>query len=152
MALRVIGHGDPRLMTYGDYLGAVTTEQRNRVLSQATAVLMPTQYIEPFGNVSAEAQLCGTPVISTDMGGFVESVEQGVTGYRCNTLGEFVQAVDLAPLLDRASIRARAERLYGCEAADAAYRSYFRRLDTVRGEAWRDMTPSLQVCAEGVLV
>lgn len=143
--LLVIGHGDPKLVTYGEFVGEVSDAERNRLLSRATACLMPTQYIEPFGNVSAEAQLCGTPVIATDAGGFVDSVEHGVSGYRCNTLGEFVQAIDLAGSLDRRAIRARAERLYSCEAADRAYRSYFRRLDLVHGDGWRNLAPSLDV-------
>lgn len=139
--LVVIGHGQPELVTYGECLGAVSTAERNRLLAGARAVLMPTQYVEPFGNVSAEAQLCGTPVISAEMGGFVESVEQGVSGYRCRTLGEYVQAIDLARDLDRAAIRLRAERLYGFPAAREAYRSYFDRLNDPDG--WRSLAPTL---------
>jgi FkbM family methyltransferase len=142
--LVVVGHGEPSLVTYGEYAGAVSTAERNVILARASAVLMPTQYIEPFGNVAAEAQLCGTPVLSTDMGGFVDSVEPGVSGYHCTSLGEFVQAIKLAPSLDRKAIRARAERLYSEPAADAAYRAYFRRLASLRGDGWRDLSPGLE--------
>lgn len=142
--LLLIGHGDSTLVTYGDFLGPVTTDVRNRLISKARAVLMPTQYIEPFGNVAAEAQLCGVPVISTDYGAFVESVEQGVSGYRCHTLGEFAQAIDLAKDLDRLAIRLRAIRLYGVDAARAAYTDYFRRLDLIGGEGWNDLSPGFR--------
>lgn len=142
--LIVMGHGDPSLVTYGEYVGDVPMEERNRLLSGAKAVLMPTQYIEPFGNVSAEAQLCGTPVISTDFGAFTESVEHGVTGFRCTSLGEFVQAIDLAGDLDRRAIRRRAERLYSTDAAAVAYTGYFRRLETVGQDGWRDLNPGLE--------
>lgn len=145
--LLLVGHGDPTLVTYGEYLGAVTTPERNRLLSKATACLMPTQYIEPFGNVAAEAQLCGTPVISTDMGGFVDSVEQGKSGYRCSSLGEFVQAIGCARELDRSYIRTRAEALFSFEAAEVSYRAYFTRLAALRGEGWRDLTPTLPIPA-----
>lgn len=151
--LLVVGHGDAALVTHGaEYVGCVSTEERNAMLARATAVLMPTQYIEPFGNVAAEAQLCGTPVISTDYGGFVDSVDPGVSGYRCSTLGEFVQAIDLARGLDRAAIRARAVRLYSCEAAEASYRRYFQRFEVMRHDGWRDLAPGLrpedvEVCA-----
>lgn len=143
--LVVVGHGDEKLVTYGEYLGPVSTPERDRLMAKARAVLMPTRYLEPFGNVSAEAQLCGTPVISTDHGAFTESVEQGVSGYRCTTLGEFVQAIDLARDLDRLAIRLRAFKLYGRDAARHAYEAYFRRLNLVGRDGWRDLAPGLPV-------
>ncbi len=131
--LVLVGHGDAKLVTYGDYLGPVPTEERNRLLAGARACLMPTQYCEPFGNVSAEAQLCGVPVLGPNLGGFTESIEHGMSGYRCVTLGEYVQGIDAARSLDRSAIRARAQRLYGCDAADAAYTGYFARLAVAPG-------------------
>lgn len=132
--LVVMGHGDPALVTYGEYLGDVSTAERDRIYAKARAVLAPTQYIEPFGNISAEAQLCGTPMITTDFGAFTESVEQGTTGFRCATLGEFVQAIDLSRGLDRQYIRDRAVRLYGEDAAALSYQTYFKRLALIHGE------------------
>lgn len=141
--LVVMGPGDKSLVTYGEYLGEVSTPDRDRILSRARAVLMPTQYIEPFGNVSAEAQLAGTPMITTDFGAFTESVEQGRTGFRCVTFGEFVQAIDLAPALSRGYIRQRAIRLYSEESAAASYDAYFRRLALVRGEGMDSLERTL---------
>ncbi len=142
--LVVVGHGDEKLVTYGDYVGAVSDEERNRLMAGARAVLMPTQYVEPFGNVCAEAQLCGTPVISTDYGAFTESVAHGLSGYRCNYLGEFVRAIDAVQGLDRAWIRARAQRLWSMETAAERYRGYFARLALVRDQAWQtSQTPAL---------
>lgn len=143
--LVVIGFGDPALVTYGQFVGAITTPERNRIISEARACIMPTLYLEPFGNVAAEAQLCGTPVISTNYGGFVESVEQGRTGYRCSSLGEFTQAMDLCAGLDRRYIRARAEALYSMQAAAVAYRRYFDRLATVHTDGFTHMAASLNV-------
>lgn len=145
MKLVVMGHGDVSQVTHGaEFLGTVPDHHtRNQILSHATACLMPTQYIEPFGNVSAEAQLCGTPMITTDYGAFVESVEQGKTGYRCNTLGEFVQAIGIADALDRSYIRKRATALYTTDAAMVSYTNYFRRLEALKGWGWRDMRPNL---------
>ncbi len=146
--LLIVGHGDAQLITYGECLGAVSTPERNRLMAKARAVLMPTRYIEPFGNVSAEAQLCGTPVISTDHGAFTETVEQCVSGYRCTTLGEFVQAIDLAKDLDRLAIRLRARSLWDLDAARTAYAAYFRRLDLVGNDGWRDLAPGFPVRAD----
>ena len=129
--LKVIGHGEAKNVTYGEYLGPVSHQVRNEVLSKAIACLMPTQYIEPFGNVAAEAQLCGTPIISTEFGAFVESVEQGRTGYRCGVLGDYVHAIDLCRDLSRTYVRARAERLYSTHAALKNYATYFARMDAL---------------------
>jgi glycosyltransferase involved in cell wall biosynthesis len=79
--------------------------------------------------VVTEAQLCGTPVISTDWGGFTEYIEQGQTGYRCDDLEEFVTAIHRAPDLDRDYVRARARTLYGWDAGKRAYTRYLTRLE-----------------------
>lgn len=143
LPLKFIGHGDPKIITYGEYLGELSNQDRNDVIAQAQALLMPTQYIEPFGNVAAEAQLCGTPVIASDYGAFTESVEQGVSGYRCTYLGEYVEAIKRAESLDRHAIQARARRLYSVEAAERSYRAYFNRLSLLWDQGWNSLEPGL---------
>jgi glycosyltransferase involved in cell wall biosynthesis len=135
--LYVIGHGKEVEATHGaDYLGALPAAERNAWLSRATAVFTPTTYIEPFNQVAIEAQLCGTPVISTDFGGFTETVEQGKTGFRCSYLGEFVQALQAAPSLDPAYIRRRAIAKYSLEAVAPQYQAYFERVQLKWGAGW----------------
>lgn len=149
--LKVIGHGDTKLVTHGaEYLGALNDEQRNEWMSRASALICPTQYIEPFGSVAVEAQMCGTPVISTDFGGFVETVEHGVTGYRCNYLGEFVQAIRDVRQLDPVAIRARAERLYSLEAVAPQYQAYFDRLALLWGDGWNSLQAPAAASLEAV--
>jgi glycosyltransferase involved in cell wall biosynthesis len=135
--LKIIGHGDASLVTNGaEYLGALPLSERNEWMARAQAVMCPTQYIEPFCCVSVEAQLCGTPVISTDWGGFVENIEHGKTGYRCTYLGEFVQALKDAPKLDTQYIYDRAIRLYSMHNVKHDYQKYFDRLSLLWNEGW----------------
>lgn len=134
--LKLIGHGDQSLVTYGEYLGALPNAERNEWMSRARAVICPTMYIEPFCCVAVEAQLCGTPVISTDFGGFVETVEHGKTGYRCSYLGEFVQAIEDVKHLDHNYIRERALNNYSIDAVRWKYERYFKRLETLWGSGW----------------
>lgn len=127
--LKVIGHGDPALVTHGaEFLGTLDTEARNRWVSKAQAVLTPTLYIEPFNAVAVEAQLCGTPVISTDIGGFVETIEHGKTGFRCDYADEFAQAIHDVTTLDPQEIRTRAVAKYSLHTLKHQYQRYFSRL------------------------
>jgi glycosyltransferase involved in cell wall biosynthesis len=133
MRLVVAGVGTPP--AYGEYIGPVGLERVNW-FGEATAVLVPTTYVEPFGTVNVEAQMTGTPVITTDWGAFTETVEDGRTGYRCRTFGEFVEAVQKAPTLDRSYIRQRALDTYSLEATAPKYERYFSRLLNLWGNGW----------------
>jgi len=105
--------------------GGVTGAAKTELLARAQVVLMPTVYVEPFGYVAIEAQMCGVPVVTTDWGAFAETVEHGRSGFRCRTLAEFVAAVRLAPQLDPQAIRRRAVRLYSIAAVTDDYLRYF---------------------------
>jgi glycosyltransferase involved in cell wall biosynthesis len=134
--LKLIGHGDVSTVTYGELLGPLPEDERNEVVSKARALICPTVYVEPFGCIGPEAMLSGVPVISTDFGGFTETVEHGVSGYRCNLFGEFVDAIGKVDTLDRSYIRARAQKLYSLEAAATSFAEYFRRISTMWGVGW----------------
>lgn len=115
-----------------EYLGVANVEQRRQLMQNAAALLAPTQYVEPFGGVAVEAQLCGTPVITVDWGAFTETVEHGVAGYRCRTLNQFVNAVRLVDKLDRAEIYRRAVTRWGLQRVMWQYQEYFEMLDGLR--------------------
>jgi len=102
-----------------------TGDAKAELLANARAVLVPTRYLEPFGYVAIEAQMSGTPVITTDWGAFPEIVEQGVTGFRCRSAAEFARAIRMAGDLDRLDIRHRAIRRFGLENVAPQYERYF---------------------------
>jgi len=139
--LKIIGHGDKSLVTHGaEYLGALSEQERNQWLSRASVVLTPTTYIEPFNQVAIEAQMCGTPVVATDFGGFTETIEHGMTGFRCSYLGEFVRAIQDAPALDRQYIRDRAVRRYSYHNVKHQYQRYFDRVALLFGkDGWNSL-------------
>ena len=76
-----------------EMFGYADVNNRKRLLRDARALIAPTHYIEPFGNMVAEALMSGTPVITSDWGGFAENNVHGVTGYRCREFRDFVSAV-----------------------------------------------------------
>jgi glycosyltransferase involved in cell wall biosynthesis len=113
--------GLPLRLAFAGYHGRAKAE----LIGAALAVLMPTLYLEPFGYVAIEAQMCGTPVICTDWGAFPETVEQGVSGFRCRTAAEFQEAVKCCGKLDRRKIRERALAKFSLGAIAKRYSDYF---------------------------
>jgi len=110
------------------YHPAVGPEERAVLLGNAKAVLMPTYYIEPFGSVALEAQLCGTPIITTDWGAFPETVLHGVTGYRCRVFEEFCWAVNHAQQIKPENCREFVVNNYSLDRIGKMYEEYFQRI------------------------
>ena len=130
--LKVAGFGNIEhipgdLNEFVEVIGHVHREQRRELYAGAKAVLMPTYYLEPFGGVNVEAQLSGTPVITTDWGVFPETVKHGVTGYRCRFFDQFVWAVENIHNIKPADCRAWAEQ-YSLERVALMYHEYFESL------------------------
>jgi hypothetical protein len=111
------GSGDPSpFLTQPNiiYKRPIHGKERSEYLGDCVAILCLTTYLEPFGCSAVEAQLCGTPVISSDFGGMVETVEQFKTGLRGHTLSDFCIGVQMAldGFFDREYIRERAVKKY----------------------------------------
>lgn len=124
-----------------DYIGILDPVTRGEVMSRALALLAPTTYIEPFGAVAVEAQLSGTPAITTDFGAFPETVQQGKTGYRIRTIAEGAAAVANLPKLDRDAIRKSAQDRYSIQACGPLYDRWFKQLGTLYGPGGWDKGP-----------
>ena len=101
--LKHLGYSE--IPSHVECVGYVGPKERSDLLSKAQCLMAPSHYIEPFGNIVAEAQFCGTPVLTTDWGGYVDSVVQGVTGYRCKDFKSFVECASLVHHLSPAVCR-----------------------------------------------
>ena len=119
-----------------EYVGVVAGAEKAQLLGEARAIFCPTEYREPFCSVSMEANLCGTPVISSDHSCFSETVVPGVNGYRCRSFKQYIEAAKLAPTLDTKRISDRAWLLYSEEVLARRYQTYFTRLSTLWGDKW----------------
>ncbi|MDI6883384.1 MAG: glycosyltransferase family 4 protein [Patescibacteria group bacterium] len=71
----------PHLSQKIKYLGEISQNQLNKLYGEAKSVLFPIEWQEPFGLVMAEAQACGTPVISFKLGAAPEVVRDKKTGF-----------------------------------------------------------------------
>ncbi len=88
------------------YVGSVGPAERDALLGGACALLHLINFDEPFGLSMVEAMACGTPVIATNRGSVPELVSHGRSGWVVDDLEAAVAAVEAAPALDRAAIRA----------------------------------------------
>jgi glycosyltransferase involved in cell wall biosynthesis len=105
------------------YIGEVDDVQKNRILGEAAAFLMPILWDEPFGIVMAEALACGTPVIGAARGALPEIVLDGITGQGCRTLDEMINAVRRVDTFSREACRKSAEQRF---ASDVIVDEYVR--------------------------
>lgn len=120
-----------------EYLGVITDSvEKAKLIGEASAVLVNTQYIGPFEGVHVEAAFCGTPVITTDWGVFTETVIHGVTGYRTRTLGEAVWAANNLDKLDPKVIHDYAVANFSTTRIAELYQAYFEQLETLHEDGW----------------
>lgn len=138
--LLIAGPGDPP--PYGEFLGPVDTVTRAKLMGSAIATFVPTLYLEPFGYVVIESQMCGTPTITTDWGSFPEINPHGVTGFRCHSFQEFIDAAETARDLDRKAIHEHAAARYSLEAVLPRYEDYFERLSYLWRDGWYQRRPA----------
>jgi len=134
------GQGDPT--DYLDkcanieYKPPIHGRARSELLGNAYCVLMPTTFIEPFGGAGVEAQMCGTPLIASNYGAFRETVIEGVTGFRCNTLGDWLDAIERVGSLDRQKVADIARSTYSLEACGKLYDKIFMDIANLGDKGW----------------
>jgi len=109
-------------------LGPCNSEQRKILMRDACAIIGPTLYIEPFGNMVVEGYFSGTPSITTDWGGFTETVVNGVTGFRCRDLNDVVHAIENINSIDPHTCRKWADENYSETVVHEKFDNYFKKL------------------------
>jgi glycosyltransferase involved in cell wall biosynthesis len=144
MPVRIVGETNP--MWLADFMAdapsnltyeqPVTGKARSELLRNAYAMLMPTRYVEPFGGAGVEGLLCGTPLIASDFGAFSETVFHGFNGYRCHTLGDWLQAIRSVKLLNRRAIASQARGTYSLQTVGKQMDAIVNQLQNLKGKGW----------------
>ena len=109
----------------------VITAVCGRAMGNQNASFVPTLYGEPFGGVNVEAMFCGTPAITTDFGGFTETVQHGKTGFRCHTMDHFMYAAKHVQDLEPKYIHDYAVNNYSMDRVALMYDEYFQLVNDV---------------------
>jgi glycosyltransferase involved in cell wall biosynthesis len=84
-----------------EYVGEINDSEKNAFLGNALALLAPFEWAEPFGLVLIEAMASGTPVVAYRQGSIPEIIDDGITGFVCDSLDQMVAAVSQISRLDR---------------------------------------------------
>lgn len=113
------------------YLGPKTQTEVAALLREAKALIFPTQAPEAFGQVTIEAQACGTPVIINDLGASKELVDHGKSGFMVKTEAEYAEAIDQIGNIDRNYCRKFAEQ-FDIDTMFNSYELLYKKLITKR--------------------
>jgi glycosyltransferase involved in cell wall biosynthesis len=114
-----------------EFVGEINDDEKTQFLGNATALLFPIDWPEPFGLVMIEAMACGTPVVAWRCGAVPEIVDEGVTGFVVTSEEDAAAAVVRARALDRGVIRGMFERRFTASAMARHYVEVYRYLSNV---------------------
>lgn len=96
---------EPHLDDQIVWLGEVSEEERNTLMSNAHCLIHPARWREPFGLTLIESMACGTPVIAFNTGAIPEVIRHKKTGFVVNTLTEFIEAVKKVSTINKKACR-----------------------------------------------
>ena len=119
---------EPLLNEHIAYIGPAGPERRNELLGNASALLHPISFNEPFGMSVAEAMLCGTPVIAFNRGSMPELIKHEHTGFLVNNVDEAVDAVDQLNTIARVECYNWAREKFSREKMASDYLALYKRI------------------------
>ena len=120
-----------------EFIGEINEREKTKFLGDATALLFPVDWPEPFGLVMIEAMACGTPVLAFRCGSIPEVIEDGVTGKVVDSEQEAVAVLPELLSYDRRAVRRRFdERFTAMRMAEDYVRTYHQllRMRTCTGQ------------------
>ena len=111
-----------------DFVGEIGEAEKCDFLGNATALLFPIDWPEPFGLVLIEAMSCGTPCVAWRAGSVPEIINEGINGFIVESVEDAVAAVRRCDEIDRAAVRASFETRFTVQRMTRDYLDLYRRL------------------------
>jgi glycosyltransferase involved in cell wall biosynthesis len=111
-----------------DYVGSADLAAKNELLGNAMAMLFPIQWDEPFGLVMIEAMACGTPVLAMPGGSVPEIVQDGVSGFLCQSADEMVARIAGVGRFVPREVRAYAESEFSLDHMVQRYADLYEQI------------------------
>jgi glycosyltransferase involved in cell wall biosynthesis len=113
-----------------EYVGEVSGSHKIELLRDATCLLNPIRWPEPFGMVMIEALACGTPVVATPCGAVPEIVDDGITGFIRSTEADLIDALHRIDEIDRTQCRKVADERFTAHRMATDHLALYRRVVT----------------------
>jgi len=113
-----------RIKNVGDVSGLA----KQRLISNARALLFPIDWEEPFGMVVIEAMACGTPVVAMNRGAMPEIIKHGINGFLANSVEEFEEYMQRVDEIDPNECRRSVEERFSSDVMAAQYIERYREV------------------------
>jgi len=111
-----------------EFIGEIGEADKSEFLGNATALIFPIDWPEPFGLTMIETMACGTPVIARRRGSVPEIIDEGVTGFIVDDEAQAAAAVRRLHRLDRTKIRQVFEQRFTARRMAQDYVEVYRKL------------------------
>lgn len=122
---------EPRLRKHKKlvrWVGEVGEAKRNELMKNASCMLHPITWLEPFGLTLIEAMACGCPVVAFNLGSMPEIIENGKTGFVVETFEQALDAIKMADKIDRRYCRRYALNNFNAKKMALGYEAVYRRI------------------------
>jgi len=111
-----------------EYIGEIDERSKSEFLGEASALLFPIDWPEPFGLSMIEAMACGTPVLAFRCGSVPEIIDPGVTGLIVDSMDEAIRVMPQVLALDRRVVRQKFEQRFSASRMAKDYVQVYRSL------------------------
>ncbi|MDK4743569.1 glycosyltransferase family 4 protein [Rhizobium sp. CNPSo 3464] len=130
---------EPMIESYPnvEFIGEINECQKAAFLGNASALLFPIDWPEPFGLVMIEAMACGTPVIAFRCGSVPEVIDEGISGVLVDSVEEAAENIEWVLRFDRRKVRDTFEKRFTAERMARDYLDIYRQLPGTRTKAAR---------------
>jgi glycosyltransferase involved in cell wall biosynthesis len=129
----------PMLSTPGvEFIGEISEGEKGPFLRNATALLFPICWPEPFGLVMIEAMACGTPVLAYRAGAVPEVIDEGLSGMIVDNIDQARVALVQVAALDRRKVRLRFEERFTARRMATDYVRLYKSLVRQTARSPRD--------------
>jgi glycosyltransferase involved in cell wall biosynthesis len=115
-----------------EFIGEIREDQKSEFLGNASALLFPINWPEPFGLAMIEAMACGTPTLAFRCGSVPELLTPNVTGAIIDNMKEAIPAVERILTMDRAAVRRMFETRFTAPRMAADYTAIYESIVNTR--------------------